>query len=107
MNVNFLFLSKSLPKYIKSLAQETEEQDSSPTEATEAIVLELDPATEDAACQLWDMTVEKAVVAHILKLEEANLLHIAELTFRESLSPRLTVSVFFIPNYYIVKKNFY
>lgn len=57
----------------------------------EVSVLELDSEVEDAACQLWDMTVEKDVSLHLLNLEELDILQLASIICEDSQAPRLTV----------------
>ena len=72
-----------LPDY--SITEEELNQEEPPP------VMELDESVEDAACQLWDMTAEKDIVHHILKMEEVDFFDLTECIVRESKSPRLMV----------------
>ncbi|XP_076041595.1 uncharacterized protein LOC143025587 isoform X2 [Oratosquilla oratoria] len=53
-------------------------------------IMELDEDVEAAACQLWDMTVERDVVLHLLHLPATDILHLLMEIMQHSHAPRLT-----------------
>ena len=73
--------------------QDKENESTNKVDESSSDILELDSEVEESACQLWDMTVERDVTLHLLKLDELDILQLSSQVLTHSKSPRLTVSI--------------